>query len=209
MAPDQLIRAARLDIYLSVKFQPQRFSEVPKRAGPSSGCITKKRQKLKFRDQHLEARNETRQYFQWIRPHRNGIPTIEKTFEEEGILEELEAYNPLIPDGSNFKCTMMIEYPDESIRKEKLRLLKGIEDKVWVKVEGRDKVWAIADEDLQRENDEKTSAVHFLRFELDEDMVKSLKYGVGLAIGVEHEAYTVSVDPLQVDVRNSLAGDLI
>ena len=137
------------------------------------------------------------------------ILRIEKTFEEEGILEELEAYNPLIPDGSNFKCTMMIEYPNESVRKEKLRLLKGIEDKVWVKVEGREKVWAIADEDLQRENDEKTSAVHFLRFELDEDMVKSLKYGVGLAIGVEHGAYTVSVDPLQVDVRNSLAGDLI
>jgi hypothetical protein len=137
------------------------------------------------------------------------ILRIEKTFEEEGILEELEAYNPLIPDGSNFKCTMMIEYPNEGVRKDKLRLLKGIEDKVWVKVEGREKVWAIADEDLQRENDEKTSAVHFLRFELDEDMVKSLKYGVGLAIGVEHEAYTVSVDPLQVDVRNSLAGDLI
>ena len=137
------------------------------------------------------------------------ILRIEKTFEEEGILEELEAYNPLIPDGSNFKCTMMIEYPNEGVRKDKLRLLKGIEDKVWVKVEGREKVWAIADEDLQRENDEKTSAVHFLRFELDEDMVKSLKYGVGLAIGVEHEAYTVSVDPLQVGVRNSLAGDLI
>ena len=137
------------------------------------------------------------------------ILRIEKTFEEEGILEELEAYNPLIPDGSNFKCTMMIEYPNEGVRKDKLRLLKGIEDKVWVKVEGREKVWAIADEDLQRENDEKTSAVHFLRFELDEDMVKSLKYGVGLAIGEEHEAYTVSVDPLQVDVRNSLAGDLV
>ena len=136
------------------------------------------------------------------------ILRIEKTFEEEGILEELEAYNPLIPDGSNFKCTMMIEYPNEAVRKEKLRLLKGIEDKVWVKVEGREKVWAIADEDLQRENDEKTSAVHFLRFELDEDMVKSLKYGVGLAIGVEHGAYTVSLDPLHVDVRNSLARDL-
>jgi hypothetical protein len=136
------------------------------------------------------------------------ILRIEKTFEEEGILEELEAYNPLIPDGSNFKCTMMIEYPDEAVRKKKLKLLKGIEDKVWVKVEGREKVWAIADEDLQRENDEKTSAVHFLRFELDEDMVKSLKYGVGLAIGVEHGAYTVSLDPLHVDVRNSLARDL-
>ena len=146
--------------------------------------------------------------FDTIKYQVQEILRIEKTFEEESILEELEAYNPLIPDGSNFKCTMMIEYPNEEVRKEKLRLLKGIEDKVWVKVEGREKVWAIADEDLQRENDEKTSAVHFLRFELDEDMVKSLKYGVGLAIGVEHKAYTVSVDPLHVDVRNSLAGDL-
>ena len=146
--------------------------------------------------------------FDTIKYQVQEILRIEKTFEEEGILEELEAYNPLIPDGSNFKCTMMIEYSDEIVRRKKLKLLKGIEDKVWVKVEGREKVWAIADEDLQRENDEKTSAVHFLRFELDEDMVKSLKYGVGLAVGVEHEEYTVSVDPLQVDVRNSLAGDL-
>ena len=137
------------------------------------------------------------------------ILRIEKTFEEEGILEELEAYNPLIPDGSNLKCTMMIEYPDESLRREKLRLLKGIEDTVWVRVEGRDKVFAIADEDQVRENKEKTSAVHFLRFELDEDMIKSLKYGVGLAIGVDHKAYTVSIDPLQVDVRNNLVKDLI
>ena len=146
--------------------------------------------------------------FDTIKYQVQEILRIEKTFEKEGILEELEAYNPLIPDGSNFKCTMMIEYSDEIVRRKKLKLLKGIEDKVWVKVEGREKVWAIADEDLQRENDEKTSAVHFLRFELDEDMVKSLKYGVGLAVGVEHEKYTVSVDPLQVDVRNSLAGDL-
>tara|TARA_B100000963_G_C22624819_1_gene671780 strand:+ start:165 stop:650 length:486 start_codon:yes stop_codon:yes gene_type:complete len=137
------------------------------------------------------------------------ILRIEKTFEEEGILEELDAYNPLIPDGANLKCTMMIEYPDESLRREKLRLLKGIEDTVWVRVEGRDKVFAIADEDQVRENKEKTSAVHFLRFELDEDMIKSLKYGVGLAIGVDHKAYTVSIDPLQVDVRNNLVKDLI
>ena len=108
----------------------------------------------------------------------------------------------------NFKCTMMIEYSNENVRRERLRLLKGIEDKVWVRVEGRDKVWAIADEDLERETDEKTSAVHFLRFELDEDMIKSLKYGVGLAVGVDHKAYTVSVDPLQLDVRNGLVKDL-
>ena len=133
---------------------------------------------------------------------------IEKTFDQSGIEEELDAYNPLIPDGSNFKATMMIEYPDEVERKQKLRELKGIEDNVWVRVEGREKVFAIADEDLNRENDEKTSAVHFLRFELDEDMVKALKYGVSLAVGVDHSSYKVSLDPLAVDIKLSLVNDL-
>ena len=103
----------------------------------------------------------------------------------------------------------MIEYSDEAVRREKLKSLKGIEDKVWVRVEGRDKVWAIADEDLARENDEKTSAVHFLRFELDEDMIKSLHYGVGISIGVDHTQYSVSIDPVSIDLRNNLVKDLI
>ena len=133
---------------------------------------------------------------------------IEKTFDQSGIEEELDAYNPLIPDGSNFKATMMIEYPNEVERKQKLRELKGIEDNVWVRVEGREKVFAIADEDLNRENEEKTSAVHFLRFELDEDMVKALKYGVSLAVGVDHSSYKVSLDPLSVDIKLSLVNDL-
>jgi hypothetical protein len=133
---------------------------------------------------------------------------IEKTFEEEGIQDELNAYNPLIPDGRNFKATMMIEYPDPEIRKVELRKLKGIEDRVWVQVEGREKVFAVADEDLQRENEEKTSSVHFLRFELDEDMSAALKYGVALAAGVSHPAYTVVVDPVPADIRASLAQDL-
>ena len=146
---------------------------------------------------------------QTIKYQVQEILRIEKTFEEEGIVDELEAYNPLIPDGTNFKCTMMIEFSDEAVRKEKLKSLKGIEDKVWVRVEGRDKVWAIADEDLARENDEKTSAVHFLRFELDEDMIKSLHYGVGMSIGVDHTQYSVSIDPVSLDLRNNLVKDLI
>ena len=146
---------------------------------------------------------------QTIKYQVQEILRIEKTFEEEGIVDELEAYNPLIPDGTNFKCTMMIEYSDEAVRREKLKSLKGIEDKVWVRVEGRDKVWAIADEDLARENDEKTSAVHFLRFELDEDMIKSLHYGVGMSIGVDHIQYSVSIDPVSLDLRNNLVKDLI
>ena len=134
---------------------------------------------------------------------------IEKTFDASGIQDELEAYNPLIPDGKNFKCTMMIEYPDENIRREKLKILKEIEHKVWVMVEGCDKVWSIADEDLDRSNEEKTSAVHFLRFELNEDMVSALKYGVSLAIGVDHPEYSVAVDPLPTNIRTCLTSDLL
>jgi len=133
---------------------------------------------------------------------------IEKTFEEAGIQDELEAYNPLIPDGRNFKCTMMIEFPDPEIRKIELGKLKGVEDRVWVQVEGREKVFAIADEDLDRENDEKTSSVHFMRFELDEDMAGALKYGVSLAMGVDHPHYQVTVDPVAPETRAALVKDL-
>ena len=133
---------------------------------------------------------------------------IEKTFEESGIQDELDAYNPLIPDGRNFKCTMMIEYPNPEVRKTELAKLKGVEDRVWVQVEGREKVFAIADEDLERENEEKTSSVHFMRFELDEDMAGALKYGVGLAMGVDHPNYNVVVDPIAAETRASLVRDL-
>lgn len=133
---------------------------------------------------------------------------IEKTFEDSGIQDELDAYNPLVPDGRNFKCTMMIEYPDPNVRKLELAKLKGVEDRVWVQVEGREKVYAIADEDLDRENDEKTSSVHFMRFELDEDMASALKYGVSLAIGVDHPNYTAVVDPLPAETRATLVKDL-
>ena len=133
---------------------------------------------------------------------------IERTFEEQGIQDELDAYNPLIPDGRNFKATMMIEYLDVAERQKALAQLKGIEDRVWVQVEGCKKVYAIADEDLERENEEKTSAVHFLRFELDEEMCKAQKYGVALSIGVDHPAYTHAVGAVDAQTRASLVKDL-
>ena len=133
---------------------------------------------------------------------------IERTFEEAGVQEELEVYNPLIPDGDNFKATMMIEYPDVAERARMLAKMKGIEDRVWLQAEGCEKVYAIADEDLPRENAEKTAAVHFLRFQLDDETRKSLKYGVSLALGVDHPAYTVAMDTADPAVRASLVGDL-
>lgn len=131
----------------------------------------------------------------------------ERTYEEEGIRHELDAYNPLIPDGRNFKATMMIEYPDPAERQRRLAVLKGIEDKTWIQVEGCDKVFAIADEDLDRENDDKTSSVHFLRFELTDEMAKALQYGVGLSMGIDHPAYRAESD-IPPAVRASLVRDL-
>ncbi|MCU0896299.1 MAG: DUF3501 family protein [Burkholderiales bacterium] len=132
----------------------------------------------------------------------------EKIFEEDEIRHELETYNPLVPDGRNWKATMMIEYPDVEERKRALAKLKGIEDRVYVQVEGSPRVYAVADEDLERENDEKTSSVHFLRFELTEDMAKALKYGVSLAIGVDHPSYAAALDPVPAEMRSALVADL-
>jgi hypothetical protein len=133
---------------------------------------------------------------------------IEKAFEEDAIQDELDAYNPLVPDGSNFKATLLLEYEDVEERKRALALLKGVEDRVWVQVEGCAKVFAIADEDLPRENAQKTSAVHFLRFELAPDMVAALKYGVGLAIGVDHPAYRAEIAVVGAATRAALVADL-
>jgi hypothetical protein len=133
---------------------------------------------------------------------------VERIFEEEGIQEELDAYNPLIPDGRNFKATMMIEYEDVDERRAALARLKGIEDRAWVRVEGCPPAFAIADEDLERETDEKTSSVHFLRFELTAEMVEALKYGVGLSIGVDHPHYSAKIDPVPPEVRAALLADL-
>ena len=132
----------------------------------------------------------------------------EKIFEEEGIQDELEAYNPLIPDGSNWKATMLIEYPDAEQRRQMLRKLKGAEKRIWVQVSGCSRVHAIADEDLEREDEEKTSAVHFLRFELTPDMIRSLKHGAALVIGIDHPAYRVAGETVGDAVRLSLIEDL-
>jgi hypothetical protein len=133
---------------------------------------------------------------------------IERIFEEEGIQHELDAYNPLVPDGSNWKATMLIEYPDADERRIMLAKLKGIESRVWVQVEGAPRVYAIADEDLERENEEKTSSVHFLRFELDAPARAALKGGAALSIGVEHPAYTSALQPVGAPTRAALLGDL-
>ena len=132
---------------------------------------------------------------------------IERIFEEAGIEGELEAYNPLVPDGSNLKATMMIEYPDVAERQRSLARLKGIEDRVWVQVEDGARVYAIADEDLERENAEKTSAVHFLRFEFDAALRNALRGGAQLRFGVDHPHYEAQVAASPV-VRDALAGDL-
>ena len=132
---------------------------------------------------------------------------IERIFEEAGIRDEIEAYDPLVPDGTNLKATMLIEYEDADERKRALARLKGIEDRVWIAVAGHERVHAIADEDLERETDEKTSSVHFLRFELDAAMRAELRRGAALSIGVDHPAYSASLE-VAPEIRASLAGDL-
>jgi hypothetical protein len=133
---------------------------------------------------------------------------IEKIFEEAGIRDEIDAYDPLVPDGANFKATMLIEYEDPEERKRALARRKGIEDRTWIAVEGHPRVHAIADEDLDRETDEKTSSVHFLRFELTDGMIASLKAGAALAVGVEHPAHTASIEADGEATRASLLRDL-
>ncbi|HXB19314.1 MAG TPA: DUF3501 family protein [Steroidobacteraceae bacterium] len=133
---------------------------------------------------------------------------IERIFEPAGIAEELAAYNPLIPDGRNWKATLLIEFAEPAERRRQLELLKGVESRCWVEVTGRARVFAIADEDLPRENEEKTSAVHFLRFELDAAMVGALRAGAALAAGIDHESYRHTVEPVPPAVRASLLADL-
>jgi hypothetical protein len=132
---------------------------------------------------------------------------IERIFEEEGIQHELDAYNPLVPDGANWKATMMVEYPDPDERRRMLAVLKGIERRVWVQVDGLERVYAIADEDLERENEEKTSSVHFLRFELGPAIRERLRGGAVVRVGVDHPQYRAEVE-LAPEVRAALASDL-
>ena len=131
-----------------------------------------------------------------------------RIFEEDGIQEELDAYNPLVPDGSNWKATMLIEYPDTTERAKALAELIGVEDRIWIQVEGCPRVYAIADEDLDRETDVKTSSVHFLRFELDAAMKQALSGNAGLRMGVDHPRYRTVLDSLPTAIRESLMRDL-
>jgi hypothetical protein len=132
----------------------------------------------------------------------------ERIFEPAGIQDELDAYNPLIPSGTNWKATLLLEFPDADARRDALAKLIGVEDRCWVRVSEMERVFAIADEDLERENAEKTSAVHFLRFELSATMVGAAKSGASLSIGVDHESYRHSVAPLPPAVRDALILDL-
>lgn len=134
---------------------------------------------------------------------------IERTFEEAGIQDELDAYNPLIPDGRNWKATLLVEYDDVAERKQALARLHGIEDHLWVAVAGDARVYAIADEDLERENADKTSAVHFVRFELGAAMVDALKAGAQLSIGVDHPQYSATLHPVPEQTRKALLADLV
>jgi len=132
----------------------------------------------------------------------------ERIFEAEGIAEELDAYNPLIPDGRNWKVTLLIEYPDPEERRVQLEKLRGVEDRCWMQVADLPRLYAIADEDLERENETKTSAVHFLRFELTEEMAGKVQGGAALAAGIDHPNYTHELRPVPENVRSALAADL-
>lgn len=176
--------------------------------------------RAEFRAQVLELKkarkialgNHATLYFeneQTIRYQIQEMLRIEKIFEADGINEELEAYNPLIPDGSNWKATFMIEYDDVAERQKVLSTLVGVEDKVWVQVDGFDKVYAIANEDLERSTEEKTSAVHFMRFELTDDMVKAVKENKNISMGIDYEGFDQLVSPISEASRKSLMKDLI
>ncbi len=133
---------------------------------------------------------------------------IEKIFEQDGINEELETYNPLIPDGDNWKATFMIEYDDVEERQVMLGKLLGIEKVIWLQVEGFEKITPIANEDLERETEDKTSSVHFLRFQLSEEMIDALKTGVNISAGIDHKHYNHTVSPIAANIRDSLTDDL-
>jgi hypothetical protein len=132
----------------------------------------------------------------------------ERIFESDAIQAELDAYNPLIPDGSNWKVTLLLEYPDPDARRIALEKLIGVEDRCWVRVNEMERLFAVADEDMERENEEKTSAVHFLRFELSASMSEAMKSGASLSIGVDHDEYRHLLSPLPLPIRDTLSHDL-
>jgi hypothetical protein len=163
------------------------------------------------RDRRIDLGTNAALYFEdslTIRYQVQEMLRIERIFDAAGIDEELDAYNPLVPDGSNWKATFMVEFPDEDERRAMLQKLIGVEDRVYVQVDGRERIYAIADEDMERSNEQKTSAVHFLRFELGSDDVSSLRNGAMLAAGIDHDSYTVEISPVVESTRHSLLADL-
>ncbi|MFK7886676.1 MAG: DUF3501 family protein [Gammaproteobacteria bacterium] len=166
--------------------------------------VEKKRRRLDIgRYAHLYFENKVTMHYQV-----QEILRAEKIFEPEGIAEELAAYNPLIPDGDNFKATMMLQYTDINARRAALAELVGIEDHIWMKVAGFDAIYAIADEDMDRSTEDKTSAVHFLRFQFDAQHVAALKSGAKLAAGIDHARYNETVDPVPEELARALCADL-
>lgn len=145
---------------------------------------------------------------QTVRYQIQEMLRIEKIFEESGIQEEIAVYGPLVPDGSNWKATMLIEYPDEAQRRVELARLTNIENRVWVRCAEHDKVFAVADEDLERSTEDKTSAVHFLRFELSREMIVAVKAGLTVSMGVDHPNYQVELN-VPTPTREALAADLL
>lgn len=166
---------------------------------------------LHKKNRQLQVGDNARLYFEdrkTIHYQIQEVLRVEKTFDKEGIEEELEAYNPLIPDGTNFKATFMLEYPDPEERQQKVIDLYGIEHKVWLQTEECDKVYAIADEDLERSDGTRTSAVHFLRFEFQPVMIAALKNGAKLQVGIEHDKYPISGIDIPQNISDSLISDL-
>ena len=163
------------------------------------------------RDRRIDLGTNAALYFEdslTIRYQVQEMLRIERIFDAAGIDEELDAYNPLVPDGSNWKATFMVEFPDEDERRAMLQKLIGVEDRVYVQVDGRERIYAIADEDMERSNEQKTSAVHFLRFELGSDDIALLRNGAMLAAGIDHDNYTVEISSVAGATRQSLLADL-
>jgi hypothetical protein len=163
------------------------------------------------KSRHLPLGENTRLYFEdalTIKYQIQEMLRIEKVFEADGINEELDAYNPLIPDGQNWKATFMIEYEDPDERAQHLAEMIGIEDKVWLQVGDGERIYAVADEDLDRSNDVKTSSVHFMRFELAPSMIAAAHKGEAISAGIDHSAYPVESHPIADTVRDSLTTDL-
>lgn len=178
------------------------YSKIRKSSGP--GLITHRRLRSVGLGEHLTLQFEDEQT---IRRQIHEMLHIEKIFDEAGIQGEIDAYAPLVPDGSNWKATMLIEYPDPHERQRELARLIGVEDRLFVEVEGHARVYTIADEDLERENDEKTSAVHFVRFEFTPAMRQAIRAGAAVKLGCDHTNYPAHV-AIAPETLASLAGDL-